>query len=91
MLAELSGNIKIYYNNQGEIETEGQILENLGMRIDSTSDFKTEVLIAYDGMPVELEYLVDSNGQYILMNNIVITRYFKNYTFTCKNDGEGFI
>lgn len=66
VLAELSGNIKIYYNSEGVIDTSGQIIENLGMRIDGSSDFKNEVLIHYEGMPVELEYVIDSNGDFVL-------------------------
>lgn len=53
VLAEFNGNVKVYYNNNGEIETQGQILENLGISIDGTKDLKNEVLVHYDGMPVE--------------------------------------
>ncbi|MBN1494320.1 S-layer homology domain-containing protein [Candidatus Peregrinibacteria bacterium] len=54
ILADFSGNVRIYYNNFGEIETTSQILENLGMSIDAGGDLKEEILIHYTGMPQEI-------------------------------------
>ncbi|MBU1446233.1 S-layer homology domain-containing protein, partial [Patescibacteria group bacterium] len=53
VLADLSGNVIIYYNEAGEINTEGQIIENLGLSVDSSTDLKDELLIYYDGMTLE--------------------------------------
>ncbi len=53
VIADFSGNIKIYYNNFGEIDPKGQILDNLGIRINKNTDLKQEVLIRYAGMPEE--------------------------------------
>jgi uncharacterized repeat protein (TIGR01451 family) len=53
VLADFSGNIIVYYNEAGEINTEGQIIENLGLHIDNSDDLKNEILIYYDGMTPE--------------------------------------
>ncbi|MFC1655878.1 S-layer homology domain-containing protein [Patescibacteria group bacterium] len=50
VIADFSGNIKVYYNNFGEIDPEGQILDNLGISVDKNADLKHEVLIRYFGM-----------------------------------------
>lgn len=51
ILSETSGIIRIFYNEYGEINPKGQILDNLGIRVDSGQDLVTEVLIHYEGMP----------------------------------------
>lgn len=51
--AEFSGDIRIFYNQAGTINPSGQLLENVGLHVDSTNDLKEEILISYDGMPTE--------------------------------------
>lgn len=64
VVADFSGNIKIYYNNFGEIDTTGQILDNLGIRVDKNADLKHEVLIRYSGMPEEDPNSYDDDFNY---------------------------
>lgn len=64
VIADFSGNIKIYYNNFGEIDTQGQILDNLGIRADKNADLKNEVLIRYPGMPEEDTGSLDDDFNY---------------------------
>jgi len=54
--AEFSGDIKVFYNENGQINPEGQLLGNVGLNIDMNKDLKEEVLINYAGMPTEIPY-----------------------------------
>ncbi len=48
-----TGTIRVFYNNHGEFDPNGQYVGSLGLHIDNTANLKTEVLVAYDGMPVD--------------------------------------
>lgn len=67
-----TGTIRVFYNNKGSFSGSdgqpqvGQYVGSLGLHIDNTANLKTEVLVAYDGMPVndptktkDDEYFVD--------------------------------
>lgn len=45
------GDIRIFYNNKGQIESKGQKVGNLGLHIDNTLNYKAEILVNYDGSP----------------------------------------
>ncbi|MFC1747985.1 S-layer homology domain-containing protein [Pseudomonadota bacterium] len=47
-----SGTIRVFYNNQGEIETDGQYIGNLGISVNPDANLSTEVLVAYNGRVV---------------------------------------
>lgn len=47
-----TGTIRVFYNFNGEFDPNGQYVGSLGIHIDNTANLKTEVLVAYDGMPV---------------------------------------
>ena len=65
--AEFSGDIKVFYNENGIINPTGQLLENVGLHVDSTKDLKEEILVSYDGMPTEDENILedDFNFEYL--------------------------
>ncbi|MBA4336967.1 hypothetical protein C0416_04325 [bacterium] len=65
--AEFSGDIKVFYNENGTINPTGQLLENVGLHIDPTKDLKEEFLISYSGMPTEDESILedDFNFEYL--------------------------
>ncbi|MBU1019338.1 S-layer homology domain-containing protein [Patescibacteria group bacterium] len=46
------GTIKLFYNDAGEIDPEGQYIGNLGVKVDADSDYGDEVYLYYDGIPI---------------------------------------
>lgn len=47
-----TGAIRVFYNNGGQLETDGRFIGSLGIKIDPAKNLKKEVLVAYDGSPV---------------------------------------
>ncbi len=50
-MSDDSGAVWVFYNENGTIETNGQRVGSLGLKIDSTANLKDEVVVAYDGSP----------------------------------------
>lgn len=57
-----TGGIRIFYNSGGDFEMFGQLIGSLGIKIDPTENLKSEVLVAYDGSPVNQPGIQDDTG-----------------------------
>ncbi len=60
-----TGAIRAFYNKHGEFDTNGQFIGSLGLHIDNTKNLKTEVLVAYDGMPVNDPNKTDDDQYFV--------------------------
>ena len=47
-----TGAVRVFYNNGGQIESFGQLIGSLGISIEPSNNLKTEVLVGYDGSPI---------------------------------------
>lgn len=50
VVSDDTGTIKVFYTKFGQIEKQGQIVGNLGVKINQTNNLKEEVFAFYDGM-----------------------------------------
>lgn len=46
-----TGAVRVFYNKGGAIESFGQLIGSLGIKIDPSKNLKQEVLVAYNGSP----------------------------------------
>jgi uncharacterized repeat protein (TIGR01451 family) len=46
-----TGAIRVFYNNNGQLDKYGQFVGSLGVHVDNTKNLFQEVLVAYDGSP----------------------------------------
>lgn len=60
-----TGTIRVFYNKNGEFDPDGQYLGALGLHIDNTANLKTEVLVAYDGMPANDPAKTDDDQYFV--------------------------
>jgi hypothetical protein len=53
IISDLNGSILVFYNDKGTIRPQGDLLGNLGLKVDDTAELIEEVMINYTGMPEE--------------------------------------
>ncbi len=62
------GNIKIFYTKNGELNKGGQLIGNLGVKINQNDNLRNEVFVNYDGMSDKpLGSIDDKNYQEIVV------------------------
>ena len=49
--SDSAGSIYVFYNKKGEIQLEGQLVDGLDVKLDSTLNLALDVLVHYEGMP----------------------------------------
>ncbi len=62
VLSAENGSIYAFYNLLGEFDLKGDLLSNFGLNINNKLNLKREVMVAYDGMPInQTDAFADDN------------------------------
>ncbi len=64
VISDLNGAITVFYNNDGVIETEGDLVGDVGLQVDEEMNLIEEVLVHYDGMTEEDDLSQEDDGWY---------------------------
>ncbi len=84
-----TGAIRIFYNKKGQIDPDGRLVGSLGLHINNTANLKSEVLVAYDNMPINNPDKTDDDKNFATIP--VVTRSGKNPTDEQKQIDTPFI
>lgn len=50
VISDDTGNIRVFYARQGQLNRQGSLVGNLGVKINQADNLKEEVFVSYDGM-----------------------------------------
>lgn len=64
IISDINGSIYVFYNDNGTIQTEGDLVGSVGIQVDDERNLIEEVSVYYDGMPEEDPQDFGDDGYY---------------------------